>query len=626
MMRMRRTFFLVVSVALAGIAFAGTPSPSPADQPVLEPAGVIAPCGEGKDAVGCVPSKKEAKEAKSAFAAGVKQQHAKHLEEAFEAFDKAASLAPHNLDYVTARELVRQQMVFEDLQQGNTAASQGRQTEALADFRSALQLDPKNDFAEQQLRDAAKEWAPQTSPVPRVLKDVGELRVQPDALTGSFHYRGNGTDLLTQVARAFGIVAAFDESVVSRPVQFDIDGVDFYQAMQAASAVTHTFWTPLQQKQIYIAAESAENHRKFDRMALRTFYLPGATTPTDLTAITSLLRTLFDIKLVNSNTQEGTITVRAPQDMLDAATKVLEGLDTSRPEIMLEVRIYQINHTLMRNIGLQIPNQFQLFNIPAAALLALGGQNIQSLINQLISSGGINQANSQGLQALLAQLQGQQNSIFSQPVATFGNGTTLMGVSLGTLGAQLSVNEGWVKDLQNLTVRASQGEDASVRIGSRYPVLNASFAPIFNSSAISQVIQNNSFQAPFPSFSYEDLGITLKARPTVNGDSVVSLQLDLKLRNLIGQSVNGVPIIANREFQGSLSLMDGEPAVVAGAISTSEQSSMTGIPGLGAVPGLNQVMTTNAKQTEEDELLIVITPRVVSRNVHGEQTEVWLPH
>ena len=52
-------------------------------------------------------------------------------------------------------------------------------------------------------------------------------------------------------------------------------------------------------------------------------------------------------------------------------------------------------------------------------------------------------------------------------------------------------------------------------MGSRYPILNASFAPVFNTPAISQVLQNGSFQAPFPSFSYEDLGLTLKAKPSV---------------------------------------------------------------------------------------------------------------
>ena len=620
---------LIVLVALAsGISFGQTSSPSPADQPAPNLAAML-PCSQGNaEALRCAPSKKETKEAKAAFATGLKLQRAKRLQESYEAFNKAAHLVPQNVEYVTARELARQQLISDDLQQGNAALSQGRQTEALAAFRGALQLDPQNDFAQQRIRDVAQEWAPTASTAPRVLKDVGVLRVEPDPVRASFHYRGNGNDLLTQVARAFGISVTFDESVVSRPVQFDIDDVDFYHAMQAAAAVTHTFWTPLQRKQVLIAVESVENHRKFDRMALRTFYVPGVTTAADLSMIVTLLRNLFDIRLITPQPESGTITIRAPQDVLDAATQVLEGLDSARPEIILDVRVYQIDHTLMRNMGIQIPNQFQLFNIPAAALLALGGQNIQSLINQLIANGGINQANSQGISALLAQLQGQQSasSIFSQPVATFGNGSTLMAVNLGTLGAQLSMNESWVKDLENVSLRASQGEETTMRMGSKYPVLNATFAPIYNSSAISQVIQNNSFQAPFPSISYEDLGVGLKAKATVNGDSAVSLHLEMQLRTLAGQSLNGVPVIANREFQGSMTLRDGEPAVVAGAVTRSEERSMTGIPGLGDVPGLNQVMTSNGKQEEEDELLIVLTPHVINRSAHSAATEVWLPH
>ena len=169
--------------------------------------------------------------------------------------------------------------------------------------------------------------------------------------------------------------------------------------------------------------------------------------------------------------------------------------------------MYEVSHTLTHNIGLQIPNQFNLFNIPIGALgLTLaGGQSIQDLINQLIAGGGINQANTTGIAALLAQLTGgNTNSIFSQPLATFGGGKTLMGVSLGTLGATLSRSESQLRSLQHVTVRAAQGKDATMNLGSRYPIINASFAPIFNTAAISQVIANNSFIAPVPSFTYED--------------------------------------------------------------------------------------------------------------------------
>jgi general secretion pathway protein D len=432
---------------------------------------------------------------------------------------------------------------------------------------------------------------------------------------------------LTAVAQAFGVTASFDDSVVARPVHFDITNVDFYTAISAACQVTHTFWTPLQEKQILLAEESPENHRKFDRMAMRTFFLPGMTAPADMNNLVTVLRNLFDIKIVAAQPASGTITLRAPDDLLDSATQFIESLDSSRPEVMLDVRVYEISYMLTRNFGLQIPDNFQLFNIPAAALVALAGQNVQSLINQLISSGGINQANSTAISALLAQLegQGQQNSIFSQPVATFGNGQTLEGVSLGTLGVQASETQSWVKTLEHSTLRVSQGSDASFRVGSRYPILNASFAPIYNSPAIAQVIGNNSFQAPFPSFSYEDLGLNLKTKTLVNGDSAISLQLDLQLRTLLGQSMNGIRVISNREFQGSLTLEDGQPAVVAGEIDHTEQRSINGVPGLGAIPGLSQILDSNNIEDTSDELLIVITPRIIGEAEH-KQAVVWITH
>jgi type II secretory pathway component GspD/PulD (secretin) len=172
-------------------------------------------------------------------------------------------------------------------------------------------------------------------------------------------------------------------------------------------------------------------------------------------------------------------------------------------------------------------------------------------------------------------------------------------------------------------LRVAQGNETTLKIGSRVPILNASFAPIFNSSALSKVIQNNSFQAAFPSFNYEDVGLTLKAKPTVNRNNDVGLQLEMQFRTILGQSFNGVPVIANREYKGSITLRDYQPAVVAGTISRTEQRSMNGIPGLGAVPGLNQVMVQNSKELDEDELLVVITPRVVS-NSEAKNTEVWM--
>ena len=618
-MRMRWGWSAAAIVALAVAALA-------ADKP--ENLAVL-PCPQ--DAAtdpACNPSKADLKKAKVDFARALKLQKADHFDEAFEEFDAAARLVPKNLEYVTSLAMARQQLVFNHLQRGSDDLTRGKNVEAQAEFRSAANLDPQNEFAQQRLQDSLTEWTPKIAEAPRVVLESPEIRVVPDPALHEFHFRGDSHALLTQVAAAFGVKVDLDESIQSRHVHFDMEPVDFFTAMRAAGDVTAAFWVPLSEKQIFVARSTTENHRQYDHMALRTFYIPGVTTAQEMNEMVTLLRTIFDARFVTQQPQSGLLEVRAPVGVLDAVTKLFENLGTMRPQIMLDIQVFQIDHQLTRDIGLHIPNNFNLFNIPAGAIAALtgalGGGNIQNLINQLISSGGINQANSQGIAGLLAQLQGQQNSIFSQPLATFGGGLTLMGLSLDTLSATLSLNESWVKTLEHSTLRAAQGNEATFRMGSRYPILNASFAPVFNTPAISSVLQNGSFQAPFPSFTYEDLGLTFKIKPTVYPDSDVGMAFEMQFRILAGQSINGVPVISNREYKGNITLVDGEPAVVAGSISRTEQLSLNGIPGLGAIPGINQVMVTNSKMDETDELLVVITPHVVEINP-GQSVEVWLP-
>ncbi len=588
-----------------------------------------APCARGNsEGTTCSPTKGELKKGKKAFDQGLRLQKEKQQEEAFEKFKAAAELAPGNVDYVTAREMARQELVYNHVQQGNNDLAAGKQIEAMAEFRHALELDPANAFAKQRLNDALGQWTPATIHKTTIVESSNEIHVQPKNARLDFSFRGDSHELLTQVASAYGISAILDDTVPSRHLRFDMEHVDFAEAMSAACSVTKTFWAPLSDRQIVVAADTKENRSHFERMAMRTFYLPSISKPAEMTDIVNVLRTVFEIRYVTPQLSTSTIVVRAPQRTLDDATKILEGLDNLSPQVLLDIKLYEVNHMYTRNIGLQIPNQFKLFNIPAGALAALGGQNIQDLVNQLISGGGINQANSQSLSALLAQLQSQQNSIFSQPVATFGGGLTLMGLSLGNGVGTMSMNESSVKTLEHVTLRASQGTDATFRAGSRIPILNASFAPVFNSSAISKVIQNNSFQAPFPSFSYEDIGLTLKAKPEISADLTVTLQLEMQFRTLAGQSENGIPVIANREFKGSISLVNGEPAVIAGSVTENEQRSLGGIPGLGKVPLLNKVMANNTKEDDEDELLLVITPHVTSRSLHGNHEDdetVWLP-
>lgn len=594
------------------------------DQPIATPTATN--CANGiPGSPACVVTPKARQEAKKAFARGVKLQKNNHLDEALDEFKRAADLVPRDVEYLTLRELVRQQLVFDHLQRGNTALANDQQVLAMGEFRAALNLDPTNDFARQRLNDSTGGPPQQRRQAPRIVEQSNVIRAIPKDDLQTFHFRGDSRQLLTQLATGYGLAATLDESVVSRRVRFDVENVDFYSAMRLAGKITKTMWAPLEAKQIIVAADSTENHRLYDRMGLRSFFVPDIESPQELTDLVNAVRTLFEIKYVSSQPQNSTIVVRAPVNILDVVTYFLENLGSGHPEVMVDVRVFEVSRTLVHAFGLQIPNQFNLYNIPIAAfgLTLAGGQSIQDVINQLIASGGINQANSSAISALLTQLTGSSSSILSQPVATFGNGLTLFGISLGTITATLSRNEGNLRSLEHMTVRASQNKDATVNFGSRYPIINASFAPVFNSSAISSAIGNNSYIAPVPSFTYEDIGLTMKVKPVVHGDSDVSLNVDLKVRALTGAGENGVPIIGNREYTGSINVKNDQSAVVAGEVSTTEQRSLSGIPGIGQFPVLNRAVASNNTEKDEDELIIVVTPHIIS-TADAPASEIWM--
>jgi len=582
-------------------------------------------CGNGLiGGVNCIATRKEQAEARRAYEQGMKLHQRQHFEEALERFDEAVRLDPQDPQFLSTREVLKARLVFDHMERGNLLLAEDARLRAAGEFRAALDLDPENGFARARFAEATREIQPSMVPLAADLSsEYPEIHLEPSNLRATFHFTGDIRDLFTQLAVAYQMNVLFDESVQARAATFNVDNLDFFTALRLACQVSKTMWTALDAHRFLIAADNTENRRHYERMVLQRFVLPPHASQQEATDLVNTMRNMCELKFLSSGQNSDSVEIRGPQADVEICGQLLRQLSNERPQVMLDVRVFQIDHQLTRNIGLHVPNTFNLYNIPAAALAGLAGQNLQQLINQLIASGGINQVGSTALSGLLAQLQGQQNSIFSQPLATFGGGLTFMGLSLDQLAAALSVNESWSRSLENLQMRASQGNEASFHLGERYPILNASYAPIYNSPQIAQVLGNQSYIPPFPSVSYEDLGLSLKAKPTVQGDGSVTLQLDLQVRSLTGQSNNGVPIISNKQYTGTIRLKDGEPAFVAGEISSNDTRSMSGIPGLGFVPGLNMAMVSNTKTQQDDELLISITPHVVSNFDHATQ-EIWL--
>ena len=181
----------ILILLLAGSAPAEPAEPSPAPSPcVHQEAGCATP---------------EPKEARQAFERGLTLAKAGRAADAFASFEQASRLAPKNLEYLTAREASRQQVVLERLKRGNSFLLAGRSVEAMAEFRGASEMDPANAYAQERLAEVVEKPEAELSRTLRVVGESEEIELAPAAGRKNFHFRGETRGLIQEVARAFGV-------------------------------------------------------------------------------------------------------------------------------------------------------------------------------------------------------------------------------------------------------------------------------------------------------------------------------------------------------------------------------------------------------------------------------------
>jgi tetratricopeptide (TPR) repeat protein len=118
-------------------------------------------------------------------------------------------------------------------------------------------------------------------------------------------------------------------------------------------------------------------------------------------------------------------------------------------------------------------------------------------------------------------------------------------------------------------------------------------------------------QTPYPASEYVDLGVKIKATPTLHPNNEVTLLLEFEIRALAGSSVNGIPVLSNRTLTQTVRVKEDEPTLIGGLTDTEETHSITGLPGFAEIPVAGYLFGTRKNSLQDTELLIVVTPRKV---------------
>ena len=187
-----------------------------------------------------------------------------------------------------------------------------------------------------------------------------------------------------------------------------------------------------------------------------------------------------------------------------------------------------------------------------------------------------------------------------------GSGLSVTGVS-DTIAANTATTFTVSGDPTNLTANTYLGALTVTAAG-----VSQTVQVSFSVGAISSGTNGTSLYTPVPSFSYEDLGLSLKLTPLVHDMSEVSLGIEAEVKLLTGQSVNGVPVVSNRSLKSTVRLKTGEWAAVAGLLDTNEGRNLSGLAGLSQIRYLSPLVSTHEHDTSRDEVILLMRPRLLS--------------
>ena len=158
-------------------------------------------------------------------------------------------------------------------------------------------------------------------------------------------------------------------------------------------------------------------------------------------------------------------------------------------------------------------------------------------------------------------------------------------------------------------IMAANNQEARIQIGSDVPTLTSQSVPLIS--------QTTSFQTS--TVQYRSTGIILSVKPQINAKGLVTLDIAQEVSNVdtTTTTVSGSPTFTVRSAKTSLTTADNQTVVLGGLIREDRSRTQAGIPGLRKMPVLGPLFGSDAIHKERTELLVLITPHIVTNMEEG---------
>ena len=218
---------------------------------------------------------------------------------------------------------------------------------------------------------------------------------------------------------------------------------------------------------------------------------------------------------------------------------------------------------------------------------------------------------------------------FSSPLpdGRMGAGGTLGGLGVGTAGFTYRVlnSAGQVRATLNALasdnranilssprVMARNGEQATIQVGQEVPIITSQATGLATGAAAGQLLQT---------VQYRSTGVILKVKPVIHSADQIDLDVmqEVSAASTTETGVAASPTFSTRRVDTKLTLQNGSTVILGGLISEERSDGTSGIPLLKDIPVLGAMFSKQSLGGRRRELIVLITPYVVSSNRDAEE-------
>ncbi|WP_263418251.1 type II and III secretion system protein [Terriglobus albidus] len=571
-------------------------------------------------------SAKQARKAADAYLEGARALDRNDLVAAEKAFARAFKLDPSKAEYAAAALTAREHRVTGLVQQSANAGLSGNLTDASRLLEQARALAPDNPIVTQHF--ANLDTTPRVEAVPTLPADATPQLAGPISLVLkntpiSLHLRGGAREAYVAAANQAGLHVTFGNGLSGEQTKIDLDGLTYQRCLDILGQLFHTFAVPIDEHTIVVANDTLENHDQYEHLFQETVYLAGLNN-NQMTELGNVVRQVFDIKLATVQVNSGNLVVRAPEQSIKAMNAVLSDLLDGGSEVVFDLKVYALDTSRTRNVGIILPTQLSAYNLASQAQSIISAN--QSLINQLYAAGIFTSSTTPTQIALYLLASGVvSSSLLSNSFLAVGGGLTTTVLSAGlTPILNLGFTSSDSRALDDVMLRVRDREQSTFRAGTRYPIATSLYSDLTSSSRTSSLLSqylgtnssSNLLSSAIPQIQYEDLGLTFKAEPTIQKTGDIHVKMDFKIEALAGSSLNGIPVLASRQYASDVTTQDGDTIMLVSAMSEQEAYAVSGLPGLSELPGFGSTTNKQSSRSKSD-LVILLTPHIVRSRRKG---------